>query len=176
MELSHNSIERIENLGHAEFLSTLDLAHNSIGNIEGLQSLKFLQVLCLNDNDISLIEGLAGLENLGYVGLKGNSIARIENLGDVQVYELDVSGNKISYIGDGLAPSPGRLAVIDLSDNQLSSLEGLEHCTTLKEIKVAGNPLPRVVIAAVEKYNEQSWDMEEGKRATALRDLVTLST
>ena len=80
LNLSANSIHKIDGLDDFIKLKYLDLSHNIIKKIEGLENLVNLTYLNLSHNQITKIEGLEKLNNLKYLGLFSNKIEKIENI------------------------------------------------------------------------------------------------
>lgn len=78
LDLSHNRIERIENLQRNIRLVNLDLSHNVIDRIEGVSSLSSLCVLRLDYNRIgSIPDNLPPL--ISTLGLAQNQIVNVTN-------------------------------------------------------------------------------------------------
>lgn len=115
VDLSENSIQRLRDLSHHQFLEKLILHHNGISAIDGLHGLKYLRVLDLSYNNISVIEGLDNLP----------------------ITELRLKGNKIQQL-NGLDKLP-HLSVLDVSENKIISLSQLALCTNLVHLDVSHN-------------------------------------
>jgi len=72
INLSSNSIRRIENLQHLLNLKVLNLNHNQIEIIEGLNNCNSLVMLYLSDNRIQNLDNISDFRNLMGLYLSGN--------------------------------------------------------------------------------------------------------
>ena len=140
-------------------LEELYLAQNKLRKIEGLQFLTKLRILDLGANRIRLVEGLENnsaleslwlgknkIEELGYeidhlthlrqLDVQNNRLTRLPHLSALTcLEELYLACNNISTIPTGHLPDS--ITTIDLSTNQLSDLEGLNHCLHLQELWIS---------------------------------------
>ncbi|CAL1687377.1 unnamed protein product [Lasius platythorax] len=74
LSLSHNVIERIENLDKLVHLRELDLSFNRIKVMENLDNLHQLEILLLYSNEISIVEGINNLKKLTILNIGKNKI------------------------------------------------------------------------------------------------------
>ncbi|KMQ90308.1 leucine-rich repeat-containing protein 48-like protein [Lasius niger] len=74
LSLSHNVIERIENLDKLVHLRELDLSFNRIEVMENLDNLHQLEILLLYSNEISIVEGINNLKKLTILNIGKNKI------------------------------------------------------------------------------------------------------
>ena len=89
-------LESIPDLSALENLKTLDLSHNSISRIEGVYGLRQLETLRLADNEISAIRRIGPLHSLKSLDLSHNLITRVEGLKTLKnLQELNLSHNRI---------------------------------------------------------------------------------
>jgi len=96
LDLSANSLEKIENLNEHRALEALHLGNNRISRIEHLSALKNLEYLRLNDNEIVEIEGLEQLTSLERLDLRYNEIERVQGLYSLRnLARLDLDGNPL---------------------------------------------------------------------------------
>ena len=105
LDLSNNSICRIENLKYFKNLQFLDLSNNIISEIEGLDKNKKLKTLNLNKNNISVIKNLENLTKLEDLSLNDQNLEEAENqelILDLKSFEclqnlkyLELNNNKI---------------------------------------------------------------------------------
>ena len=78
LNLSFNSICRIENISPLRQLRVLNLAENRIRSIEGLEQLKLLEFLDLSGNQISSIPASLGAnQNLLHLRLSRNKLISV---------------------------------------------------------------------------------------------------
>ncbi|XP_012223445.2 dynein regulatory complex subunit 3-like [Linepithema humile] len=74
LTLSHNVIERIENLDELIHLKELDLSFNRIKIMENLNNLHQLEILLLYSNEISIVQGIDNLKKLIILNIGKNMI------------------------------------------------------------------------------------------------------
>ncbi|XP_011171581.1 dynein regulatory complex subunit 3 isoform X2 [Solenopsis invicta] len=74
LSLSHNVIERIENLDELCHLRELDLSFNRIKIMENLNNLHRLEILLLYSNEISIVQGINNLKKLTILNIGKNKI------------------------------------------------------------------------------------------------------
>ncbi|XP_050445114.1 dynein regulatory complex subunit 3-like [Cataglyphis hispanica] len=74
LSLSHNVIERIENLDELIHLKELDLSFNCIKVMENLDNLDQLEILLLYSNEISIVQGINNLKKLMILNIGKNKI------------------------------------------------------------------------------------------------------
>ncbi|XP_024885360.1 dynein regulatory complex subunit 3-like [Temnothorax curvispinosus] len=74
LSLSHNVIERIENLDELCHLRELDLSFNRIKIMENLNNLRQLEILLLHSNEISIVQGINNLRKLTILNIGKNRI------------------------------------------------------------------------------------------------------
>ena len=129
-------------------MKTLNLSNNKIKNIEGLENLKNLETLYLANNDIVDIIPLSLNSSLTKLDLLQNS--KIDGNRDNYTGERLEALNKIGEILDrggiinldidklGLFTNYKKL---DLSNQNLTTLEPLEGITQLEELKLNSNQL-----------------------------------
>lgn len=124
-------------------LTRLDLGNNKIRKIEGLETLVNLRELWLGKNKIKRIEGLDTLVNLEKLDVQSN---RLESIGAGALKAL--TGLKELYLGhngiksikpEELGTHLKKLSTLDLSGNQIESLEGsgLDQCDALTDLWVS---------------------------------------
>ncbi|XP_018405837.1 PREDICTED: dynein regulatory complex subunit 3-like [Cyphomyrmex costatus] len=74
LSLSHNVIQRIENLNELCHLKELNLSFNSIKIMENLNNLHQLEILLLYSNEISIIQNINDLKKLTILNIGKNNI------------------------------------------------------------------------------------------------------
>ncbi|KAG5175986.1 hypothetical protein JKP88DRAFT_265582 [Tribonema minus] len=125
-DLSENAIAAMRDLSPHRNLHTLLLAHNAIAEIRGLSALRCLTRLDLSHNRLTQTTGLEGLP-LVELDLSHNAIAAVRGLAAPE------SGN-------GCAP-PLLLRRLNLADNFIIELSGLQRCASLVTLDLSGNAL-----------------------------------
>lgn len=97
-------LESMQGIEHLSQLRELNLSSNSILRIEGLHEMSQLRILNLSCNNIRVINGLSGLINLEKLNLSFNKISSLSNLKQLygQRYRnfttLDLRGNNITQL------------------------------------------------------------------------------
>ncbi|ELT99029.1 hypothetical protein CAPTEDRAFT_212460 [Capitella teleta] len=121
LDMSCNFISVIENLNHNQDLRELKLYDNSITEISNLDGLKELCILQLQHNEIKCVgKGLYPCKKLRVLRLDSN-----------RLFKLDIRE---------LAPC-SNLTSVDLSNNRLDSVAGLNCLPNLQELLVVNNRL-----------------------------------
>ena len=148
LNLSGNRITKIEGLENKANLEKVILNANKITKIEGLEKLQNLKSLNLNNNDISDITPLSANTSLTTLELKGNT---------------EIDGNRSNYTGERLEAlnKIGEILdrggtinldidklglftnykTLDLSNQNLITLEPLEGLTQLTNLNIANNKI-----------------------------------
>ncbi|XP_075210930.1 protein phosphatase 1 regulatory subunit 42-like [Lycorma delicatula] len=153
--LHENNISKIENLSHNTHLTHLYLQHNGIEKIENVNHLKRLRKLYLGHNKISVVESLDRLENLQELHIENQKLPPGESLYfDPRTVKalsktlkvLDISSNQITSLDDIYELIA--LEELDATNNNISDLlptcKVLAHWRELKTLLVEGNPLTRI--------------------------------
>ena len=81
--------------GDLPALAYLDVSGNSIKRLDNLPFLSGLSTIGLADNQISDVEPLLGFNNLEYVDLSTNRISAVDDLLNIDSDSINVYGNKI---------------------------------------------------------------------------------
>lgn len=131
-------------------LTTLQLEGRGISGVEPLADLTALQVLAISGNSIADISALDGLGNLVEFRAANNAIsgdisAVIDGFTGLQV--LDVSDNAITSI-DGIAGLTA-LQTLIAGDNQIQALPVISGLTQLEAIRLSYNALDSAGISAL---------------------------
>ena len=129
-------------------LETLELGDNRIRVIEGIEPGNLLRELYLGNNKIVNVgDGLQHAVHLRILSLQANRITAIGE-GDLaactELEELYLSENGIDAAGlaDGRVLAPlAKLKVLDLAQNRLVTVPGLEHCPALVDLWVNVNAI-----------------------------------
>ena len=162
-----SDMSKVSGLGN---LRTLNLSINDINKIEGLENMTNLEYLNLSDNEITKIEGLENLENLKEINLNNNQISDITPLRANTALTIlnlkgntEIDGNRNNYTGERLEAlnKIGEILdrggtiyldidklglftnykVLDLSSQNLTTLEALEGLTQLTTLNLNANKL-----------------------------------
>lgn len=144
----NNDISKIEGLENMNNLEYLDLSDNEIIKIESLENLVNLKELYLRNNQISDITPLSKNTSLTTLDLKGNS--QIDGNKSNYTYERLEKLNKIGEIldrGGEINVDIDKLGlftnykILDLSNQNLTTLEPIEGLTQLTTLNLNANKL-----------------------------------
>lgn len=141
VNLAHNSIKRLRELGAHQHLRQLNLAHNALSEVTGLASLRHLAVLDLRHNGLVSMRGLSGLTSLQALHLDGNKLQCLGGLDGMQLlHTLTVSGNALRSL-EGVQGA-SLLRTLDARDNSMAdlySVEPLMQLPVLGDLHISGN-------------------------------------
>ena len=141
LDLSFNSIRKIENLDALVNVTELYLIQNKIKVIQGLDGLAAkLRLLELGANRIRVMENLDALVNLEQLFLGKNKIEKIEGLDKLaKLRQLSLQSNRIEEIGEAVA-TLDKLEELYLADNGVETLPlALGKLPLLHTIDLSGN-------------------------------------
>ena len=142
LQASNNCVTKIDEgpFQHCQVLTSLDLSYNSIAKIENLFYLHHLHSLNLAHNRITVVENLEGLVNLRQLNLSDNSINSIFVRSPLpKLVVLDLSGNKFRRLM-GLNAFPC-LSTLRIDRNKLTTLSGLQKQLNLRRISASNNEI-----------------------------------
>jgi protein phosphatase 1 regulatory subunit 7 len=147
--LANNKLKSIKGLGGLKYLKKIDLGANRIRIMDAdeLSGMVNLEELWMGKNKIEEMKGLEKLTKLRRLDLQSNRLTLVENLtSQVETLEeIYLAHNGISSEGalqpTGLAQAFKVLSVLDLSRNQLTSVNGFAHIQTLDELWLSGNKI-----------------------------------
>ena len=161
LDLSYNSITKIENLFYLTHLHSLNLSHNRIVVVENLEGLVNLRQLNLSDNGAHSIFVRSPLPKLVVVDLSGNKFKKLIGLNafpcmstlkidrceltaltglqkQLNLRRISASNNEIVNFQPFYLPL---LSHIDITMNRITSLSGFSRFQSLVRLDISGNPL-----------------------------------
>lgn len=156
LNLSHNSISRIENLVRSTSLVELNLSMNELEDISYMPSMMNLQVLNLNNNKIKSLDGIQALPQLRELYAQRNDV--IEAIPLTSCFHLQIvnlSNNKIQSLHStvGVLGQLKRLDVLSLHGNPIERDRSYQtdilketNVKTLDNISVRPLPKPTVSV------------------------------
>lgn len=143
VDLSNNMIRFIEGLPQGIF--ELQIANNKLDNITTFRKFRDLQVLNASYNSLSNLSGLRQNIHLTKVDLGHNRIASIEDLLTISsLTKLAVNHNRISGKIDFSKSDLPNLQELDLSENRIESVTGLESLPNLRVLNLNDNKLKSI--------------------------------
>ena len=188
LDLSGNGITEISGIDKMTNLEELNLGTNLITKIEGLNRLINLKRLYLNDNNIEDITPLNANMSLVYLNLKDND--RIDGNRNNYTGERLQALNKIGEILDrdgqinldinklGLFTNYKRL---DLSNQNLSTLDALEGLTELTYLRLENNQITledeksQEILKSMNKLTELNFKKNKLTDITSINNLENLT-
>ncbi len=142
LTLSGNRIEDVSPLFSLSNLTVLDVSDNALDNIAAVGAFTGLKELKLANNQITDLRPLSALVTLEKLNLSGNRIsdvmpiANILTLQQVRLAHNQLRGDAIEAL-TGL----GALTLLDLSHNQIESVDHLSQLPSNVEVHLDGNPV-----------------------------------
>eukprot|EP00347_Sterkiella_histriomuscorum_P017186 403350341 len=121
--LNENEIASAMNFQCGSKLKILELRKNKLTDCKGLGNLYMLEELYLAENEITTIEDLVNMTNLTKLHLRGNKLTTLEN-------QIAISNSYLKYI--------------NLRDNQIADLKGIQNLCSLSLLEtfgMQGNPI-----------------------------------
>lgn len=133
-----------EGLGQLANMRTLDVSHNVLSALPAtLGRCRSLVELTVNNNSLSdLPDALQHLVALVRLDARFNLLTQPPRLGStLALAELHLGNNRLRSMQKFIDLPGHSLQILDLRDNQLLDLAGVEHLTALKRLDVANNHL-----------------------------------
>ncbi|KAI9713418.1 MAG: hypothetical protein M1820_000800 [Bogoriella megaspora] len=155
LDAQKNTLSSLTAWSFLKNLQYLDISGNQVDSLEGLGCLIHLRELKADSNDVATLDGVRHLNGLQKLSLRQNKIESIElDYGNLkQLSELDVSQNRVSLMR-GLERLP-QLETLRLDDNQLKvesfACESPFTYRELSTLTVARNSLESLPIALLPK-------------------------
>eukprot|EP01060_Flectonema_neradi_P008981 TRINITY_DN1642_c0_g1_i1.p1 TRINITY_DN1642_c0_g1~~TRINITY_DN1642_c0_g1_i1.p1 ORF type:complete len:352 (+),score=67.92 TRINITY_DN1642_c0_g1_i1:779-1834(+) len=120
-------------------LQKLDLSSNILTQVPTLTNHLYLSQLTLDNNEITEIRGLENQRNLTSLSLCGNLLTSVKGLEGCPLRKLYLSENNISSI-DGIE-CLSKLEILHLSSNEITRVEPLDKLERLISLDLAGNQI-----------------------------------
>ena len=136
--------ENLSMLTNLTELKEVHVSRNGLTSLQGLEQALRLEHLEAAENELRDLEGLENATVLKKVDLSGNSLSEIGYLkkSSGTITQLRLAGNKLTD-GDVFASFPA-LEYLNIDNNQVVSLTGLDQCALLEKCSAAGNQLSKV--------------------------------
>lgn len=151
LDASWWGIPDLSGFGKSINLTSLYIEGNNLSNIEEVGHLDQLQYLSMADNNITDISPLEGFRNLHSLDLSFNQLSDINALDSITFSGneggLSLANNKISSLFPLLTtvfPENPQSFYIDVSNNLLTSFNGLQHAEGVTEISAENNRISDV--------------------------------
>ena len=162
LSLHNKSLKSLHNLGeHCARIEKLDVSSNALTQLDGVPM--FVRELNARSNQLVSLTSWTHLMHLQYLDISSNGMESLDGLGHlIHLRELRVDNNRIRRL-DGIADLDGlislsarknsireldfehfrfgRVVEMDASDNQITSIQGLEGLSSLRTLKLDNNRL-----------------------------------
>ncbi|MCL1794431.1 MAG: leucine-rich repeat domain-containing protein [Oscillospiraceae bacterium] len=157
-------------------LAELYLPGNQISDIGALKELKNLTDLFLNSNEIEDISPIRNLSQLKNLSLPNNQIKDISALSGLAPENLYLSANQIEDASPVFSAS---LKYLDIGENAIAGLGGIEKCALLETLYANGNHIsdlsPLSGLESLMTLHADDNDIEDLSPLGALTSLANLS-
>ncbi len=146
LSLYNNEISNINSLQGLTNLKYLDLEGNKINDLSALSNLKELKTLLISGNELTSLVSISGLGKLSYIYASNNQIADLSPLANLSLEsgEVILSSNKITDLNPLRHMEVSNSLQLDISNNQVISLEPLKGLSGLTELNASSNQISTV--------------------------------
>lgn len=142
-----NHLSSLTAVNHLANLQILDVSRNDLDSVNQLNCLKHLRELRLDHNRVSCIEDIMGIDSLVKISCVGNELIDLDLTRSKwdRLEVLDLSNNKIERI-TGLETLKS-LHTLNLQDNDLQDLQLAQPLSSVRILKVSRNHLTHLNLA-----------------------------
>lgn len=149
LSVACNSLTGLTSYSHLLNLENLDISHNEVESLRQLGCLRHLRELKADGNNITSIDGLEHLDGLVKLSLQSNSIPFVDfgHCRWSRLEMLNISYNQLDNV-QGLS-SLQSLVALNLDGNFLKDLEMKNPLPRLRILRVSANRLCHLQVAAV---------------------------
>lgn len=148
LNLTNNQITSLSAFATSSLdVNTLYLDNNKLTSLDGIESISSLYYLSVENNMLENINAISNLTNLGSLNVNNNNISEVTLSNELSnLYELRIANNQLENI-DFLKKCPYLMTygynVVDLSNNEISSLGVFEEFTTISigELNLSNNQI-----------------------------------
>lgn len=137
------SLSTIEGLETAVNLQYLDLSNNTIRKLDALASLQSLQQLYLQHNAITSVSKLTKLTNIQALDVSYNNLKTLSPIASItSLTQLQASNNVLTDLSqfDNLT----NLTYLDVAYNSITDVSALSACTKLSHLNISNNALSNI--------------------------------
>ncbi|XP_053316263.1 nephrocan-like [Spea bombifrons] len=124
-------------------LQRLVLDNNGIQTISGQARLPYLRYLSMESNNLQYLPDnfFTHFTSLQYLGLSGNQLLKIPHHLPKALQRVQLKRNKIKYIKVKDVKHLENLSELNLSENHLSSVDGMQFLSNLSSVDLSRNQL-----------------------------------
>lgn len=139
--------------GIPESILLLNASKNDLKNVTSFQKFRALQQLLLADNNLSLVENLRLNIHLNRLLLANNQISILDGLEGLRnLIYLDLSRNLLSGVIDFSTFDLPNVQEINLSDNRITSIVGIERLPSLRILNINDNSVSTISCEGVHPH------------------------
>ncbi|KAL7624497.1 Protein nud1 [Parahypoxylon ruwenzoriense] len=120
LRVTNNHLSELTAWGHLMNLQYVDVSNNQINSLHAFRDLVHLRSLRADNNHITSLDGIKLHDSLQVLRVRGNLLS-----------EVNLDGTRLQ-----------RLAELDLEDNQIISIQGIEQLACLTTLNLQDNYLP----------------------------------
>lgn len=144
LSLRRNRLSGAALQGLPQSLLTLDVSENRLSSLEGLGALQRLQTLCISSNEITCVSETQRLPALTELDLSSNGLAGAAELPlPPSLRFLRLGSNTLTSLANLPSQMPC-LNELQVPDNQLSAVDGVERCPALTVAAFGGNRIAQL--------------------------------
>ncbi|PKY03363.1 hypothetical protein P168DRAFT_238753 [Aspergillus campestris IBT 28561] len=149
LKMQNNCLSNLTSWSHLSNLQYLDVSGNDLESLDGLSGLIHLREVNASNNDIRDISGAFELNGLLSLKLSNNSLTMVDFAGSelTRLEELDLSHNDLLSVQN--LGTLSALSSLDLSSNQLSKAEFSNVLLNMRSLRVSNNQLPSLDVGVI---------------------------
>lgn len=139
LDVSDNALTQLD--GIPPFVRELNAQSNQLISLTSWAHLMHLQYLDISNNNLESLDGLGHLIHLRELRVDSNKLRRLDGIADLDgLISLSARNNVIRQVNLDHFRF-GRVVDLDLSENYITSIEGIEEMESLRTLKLDNNPL-----------------------------------
>ncbi|SDN56184.1 leucine-rich repeat domain-containing protein [Acetanaerobacterium elongatum] len=140
MNLAHNSIVDIKNIGQYKTLYSINLSYNMIKDISNVSLSQTITNLNLKANAIGDAQVLASVQDLKELNISYNYLNNVDFLSSLKgLSDLDISHNEIDNLS--AIADLNKLSCLNISFNRIKAIEKLNCGSSLKYLNAMNNEI-----------------------------------
>lgn len=141
LDVSDNALTQLD--GVPPFVRQLNAQSNQLVSLTSWAHLMHLQYLDVSENNMESLDGLGHLIHLRELRADSNKIRRLDGIADLDgLITLSARNNAIRDV-DFEQFRFERVVDLDLSENNITAIDGLERMESLRTLKLDNNPLSK---------------------------------
>ncbi|KAK0626956.1 hypothetical protein B0T14DRAFT_421424 [Immersiella caudata] len=146
LKMTDNQLSSLTDWGHLMNLQYVDVSNNGLTSLSAFKNLVHLRSLKVDNNQLTSLDGIKFHDGLQSLRARGNAIE-----------ELDFNGNTLDCLTD-----------LDLKNNNIKHITGLEQLPTLESLNLEGNHLEVFVVEGEQPVPSLRYLRLDDNKLTAL--------